>query len=725
MLKKITIKNFKNIENKTFDLTGNILISGENGSGKTSLLQAIRLCTTDSLQEKLSDYIMWGKSEFEIILFFDIDNVDYKYSFNYKDKVSSKKSLTWNKEELKGSDASSKLKQLFSSNLLLYSSISEQGQSYSILLDSPTERLETFKSILSIDKVGEAIDKMKEDLKELKTNSDMMKKEKELLESKTFDLLPEFELPNIEQIKSNLLEQETEKEKKEKNDRVKQEYEILLSEYQKKLTRKEELESLIDSIRNKINSFPREEYKESEYLKLREENWTQETNLKNYKHSLVLFSNYEKQKETLLLKLLKLETEKRNIELVKVPELSFDKESFEIDQETLNSLQLKFKEVENHLKLIEQGKCPTCGQSFENTSLKDLVLERNGLQTEINEFKKAISEKQLQLKENEKLIKYNELENSKLDSLTKQIVDLNYELNDLQEVSKPEEITIDASLPIKLTELEQQKVRYEEYQKNISTFNKKLIEYESELKNITLIEQPIKPVLIRTGYDEVEYKRLQKEINIYEQKVSELERIQTHNNKIENDKKENQELIKQKDLIYYNIQEEIRVLEQSKNLLDKQYSSYLIKKGTEFVEKQMNIFFQKCYPKYEVFFKQTDNKKSIDFYYSNGKDNRFYSASLCSGFEKQLLAMAFRVALASITNVGFLILDEIDSDASESNSINLYSNLLESKLFNQIICITHKEETKNVLMNDFNARLIEMESVKVKEEELEVKEGLF
>lgn len=715
MLKKIRIKQFKNIENETFDLTGNVLISGENGSGKSSLLQAIKYCLTDSLSEKLSNYIMWGKSEFEIELDFDFENVDYNYLVSYKDKGGGKKLLTWKDNELKSSDASKKIKELLSSELLLYSSISEQGQSYSILLDSPTQRLETFKSILGIDKIGEVVERMKEDLKEYKVNSDLIKKEKETLESKKFDLMEEFDLPNIEQIKYDLQEQESEKEKKEKNDRLKQEYEILLSEYSKKLTRKEELESLIESIRSKINSFPREEYKESEYLKLREENWTQETNLKNYKHSLVLFSNYQKQKETLLSKLLKLETEKKNIEFVKIPELSFDNESVEIDQETLNSLQLKFKEVENHLKLIEQGKCPTCGQSFENTSLKDLVLEKNNLQTEIDGFKKAISEKQLQLKENEKLVRYNQLEKSKLDSLTKQIVELNYEfneLNDLQQVSKPEEILIDASLPMKVKELEEQKLRFEEYEKNISTFNKKLIEYESELKNITLIEQPIKPNLTRSSYDEVEHKRLQKEVNIYEQKVSELNRIKTNNEKIENDKKENQNLIKEKDLIYYNIQEEIRILEQSKTLLDKQYSSYVIEKGTSYVEKQMNIFFQKCYPKYEVFFRQTENKKSIDFFYTNGENERIYSASLCSGFEKQLLAMSFRVALASITKVGFIILDEIDSDASEYNSINLYSNLLDSNLFNQVICITHKEETKSVLMNNYSAKLIEMESVK-------------
>lgn len=717
MLKKIRIKNFKNIIDETFDLTGNVLISGENGSGKSSLLQALRYCLTDSLTEKLSDYIRWGESEFQISLDLDFENVNYSYDVSYKEKGGGKKLLSWNDQELKGQDASKKLKEILSSDLLLYSSISEQGQSYSILLDSPTERLETFKSILGIDKIGEVVEKMKEDLKEYKTNADLIKKEKETLESKKFEFMDEFELPNITQIKEDLQEQELQKEKKEKNDRLRQEYEILLSEYQKKLTRKEELESLIESIQTKINSFHRVEYKELDYIKLKEESWTQETNIRNYKHSLTLFQSYQKTKENLLSKLVKLKTEKEEIEFVKVPEITFTQEDISIDENTLNDLKLKLKEVENHLNLVLQGRCPTCGQNFENISLQELQKEKEEIQTLVDGFVKSIFDKKSSLKEVTLIEQENKISESKLNSLSEQIVNVNYELNDLKEVEKPIEPEIDNTIESRLQELEKTKIQFEEYEKNISNLNKKLLEYQTELKGINLIEQPIKPNLTRTSYDENEHKRLQKEVNIFEQKVEELERIKNHNKKIENDKKENQNLIKEKDLIYYNIQEDIRVLDNSKTLLDKQYSTYVIEKGTKFVEKQMNVFFQKCYPKYEVFFRQASNKKSIEFFYTNGSDSeRVYSASLCSGFEKQLLAMAFRVALASITKVGFLILDEIDSDASEQNSINLYSNLIESKLFNQLICITHKEETKSILMNNYNTRLIEMVSSKKVEE---------
>lgn len=713
MLKKIRIKNFKNIENETFDLTGNVLISGENGSGKSSLLQALRYCLTDSLTEKLSDYIRWGESGFEIGLDLDFENVNYSYEVSYKEKGGGKKSLTWNDQELKGQDASKKLKEILSSDLLLYSSISEQGQSYSILLDSPTERLETFKSILGIDKIGEVVEKMKEDLKEYKTNADLIKKEKETLESKKFEFMDEFELPNITQIKSDLQEQELEKEKKEKNDRLRQEYEILLSEYKKKLSRKEELESLIESIQTKINSFHRVEYKESEYLKLKEESWIQQASITSYNHDLSSFESYEKTKDSLNSKFQKLENEKEQIQLTKVPEITFTQEDISIDENTLNDLKLKLKEVENHLNLVLQGRCPTCGQNFQSWTLKDLVLERNELQKEVSNFEISITDKKHLFQKVNKINYENKILESKLKSLNEQIVNVNHELNDLQEVLEPVKPQIDNSIGVRLQELEKTKIQFEEYEKNISSLNKRLLEHETELKGINLIEQPVKPNLTRSSYDENEHKRLQKEVNIFEQKVEELDRIKNHNKKIENDKKENENLIKEKDLIYYNIQEDIRVLDNSKTLLDKQYSTYIIEKGTKFVEKQMNVFFQKCYPKYEVFFRQASNKKSIEFFYTNGSDSeRVYSASLCSGFEKQLLAMAFRVALASITKVGFLILDEIDSDASENNSISLYSNLIESKLFNQLICITHKEETKSVLMNNYNARLIEMVSSK-------------
>ena len=152
---------------------------------------------------------------------------------------------------------------------------------------------------------------------------------------------------------------------------------------------------------------------------------------------------------------------------------------------------------------------------------------------------------------------------------------------------------------------------------------------------------------------------------------------------------------------------DISVLEESRNIIDKQFSSYLIEKGTQYVEYKMNNFFQKCYSRYTVFFRQTESKNSIDFFYNdiNGKGG---SASLCSGFEKQLLSVAFRVALASITGIGFLILDEIDSDASEENSISLYSNLIDSNLFSQIISISHKNDTKEYLLNNYQTKLIEL-----------------
>lgn len=714
MLKKIRLKNFKNISDKTFDLTGNVLISGENGSGKTSLLQAIRLCLTDSTEEKLADYIKWGESEFLIDFYFDFENIDYNYQILYKEKGGGKKSLTFNNEELKGSDASKKLKELLSSDLLLYSSISEQGQSYSILLDSPTERLENFKSILGIDKIGEVVEKMKEDLKELKNQSEVIKKEIELLELQKFDLLEEIELPNIEQIKSDLQEQELEKEKKEKNDSLKREYDFLLQEYQKKINRKIELETLIESVNAKINSFVKVDYKDSEYLKLKEENWIQETSLKNYNHSFILFQNYNKQKENLVSKLVKLKTEKNEIVLNDIPELTFTKESIEVDENTLSDLKVRLIQVENHLFLVSKGKCPTCGQKFENTSLTQVQEEKDILQISIDGFIKSIQERKQELEKVIKLQNENSILESKSKSLSQQIVSIHDELNDLEEVNEPIKPKIDNTIISKLQEIEKLKIQFEEYEKNISSLNKRLLEYETELKGISLIEEPIKPTLTRTSYDENEYKRLQKEINIYDQKVKELERIKTYNKKIENDKEENKSLIKQKNLIYYKIQEDSRVLEQSKTLLDKQYSSYVIEKGTKFVEKQMNVFFQKCYPKYEVFFRQSSNKKSIEFYYTDENNSeRLYSANLCSGFEKQLLAMAFRVALASITKLGFLILDEVDSDASEQNSLELYSNLFEYGLFNQIICITHKTETKNVLMNEYGARLIEMDNSKV------------
>jgi DNA repair exonuclease SbcCD ATPase subunit len=120
----------------------------------------------------------------------------------------------------------------------------------------------------------------------------------------------------------------------------------------------------------------------------------------------------------------------------------------------------------------------------------------------------------------------------------------------------------------------------------------------------------------------------------------------------------------------------------------------------------MNEFFTKTYGRYLIDFKK-DNK-SVHFFYS--PDDKIYkSVGVAAGFEKQALSLSFRVALTSIQNLGFYLLDEIDSSAEDENSLNVFENLLNEE-YEQIICVTHKEVSKEYLVNEKEAEVFEMVS---------------
>ena len=147
-IKILELENFKNISHLKLDVSDLNLISGDNGSGKSSILQSIQYALTDSLPEKLSEYIQWGKDYFKIHITFDHLGLEYDYRIKYSNV--SIKDLKIGNEEFKNSEASKKIKEIVNSDLLLYSCFSEQGQSYSILTESPAERLKKFKSILGV-----------------------------------------------------------------------------------------------------------------------------------------------------------------------------------------------------------------------------------------------------------------------------------------------------------------------------------------------------------------------------------------------------------------------------------------------------------------------------------------------------------------------------------------------------------------------------------------------
>jgi chromosome segregation ATPase len=126
----------------------------------------------------------------------------------------------------------------------------------------------------------------------------------------------------------------------------------------------------------------------------------------------------------------------------------------------------------------------------------------------------------------------------------------------------------------------------------------------------------------------------------------------------------------------------------------------------------MNSIFQKGYGRYEITFEH--DKSGIDFFYKETGSDILNNVVMASGQEKAVLAMANRLALCSLQNLGILVVDEIDSNASDENSLKLYETILGEKGFNQIWVITHCTPTKEYLENLNNTSVYEIEMGEIK-----------
>jgi chromosome segregation ATPase len=125
------------------------------------------------------------------------------------------------------------------------------------------------------------------------------------------------------------------------------------------------------------------------------------------------------------------------------------------------------------------------------------------------------------------------------------------------------------------------------------------------------------------------------------------------------------------------------------------------------IEKSMNDFLKKTYGgRYNV--EVADKKNALHILYGPKKKD----VSLSSGYEKQIFSSAFRLALCHAMGNRTLLLDEVDSAATDKNSEVLYNVLgeLVGNGIEQMIVISHKSSTRFLLEFDYDAEVITFEN---------------
>ena len=715
------IRNFKNLKNVEFDFSNQriILFLGETGNGKSSVFDALAYVLTDSLEEKLAEYIRWGQKEFEVDCTFF--HLNHTYHMNIICDGKAKKKLIIDDDSnnpFLNSEASKKLAEIIDPVLTKYSAISEQGKSTSLLTDKPGPRLQKLREILKINKVIEAADNIKEDVRVEKEKLDKLQSEIQVLEGLKFIYM---DLPLVEDMGKLENEFSLLQEKKKQFDS-----DILVwNKYNQDLEKYEEAKKRVDTLSENIQdcelgkqkidikpiiSFNKEEYDNvvSEINKINIDKLKYDQLVKDYKKYLSDRSDYEFQIE-------ELSTKNNDIKLARIKLASHTDEQITEMRGSLNSFIIIKGELSNKLKLLEQGKCPiTQEDCIQIISLnKDDII--NELDSNQKEAEKLIDEISLASKDKnrfeEETKKQDKLRADK-QSIQDKIDIIQKQLDKLIVVPEPEKKDFD----IKFNELTTLKNSLEEDKKEaeeIEQYNQKqnlklnsletqIKSYQEQISDFILIKKPdeiIEPIFDITNYENVKLK-----IDLHKQKQDQYNEVVKFNKELKQNEDSTKDKINMLTDSVQKIRSNIRVLEESRNLIEKKFSSYLIEKGTTFLKEKMNAFFQKSYGRYRISLGQ--DKNSVDFMYSDGI-HKETPCGIASGFERQIISVAARVALGKLQNLGILMIDEADSESSEIRSIAMFKMLLEEN-FNQVFAITHKSNTQEYLSNQPNSGIYEI-----------------
>jgi len=714
----LKIQNFRNIaEMEIYPSPYINIITGDNGSGKSSILYALMYAITDKLPEKLSNYIMWGKDYFFIEIHFKY--LDRFYKLNVKhDGNKTIKSLEFENDIYYNSEVTKYLNNLFNTNLIYYSLFSEQGKTSQILFDTPANRLKKLKEILNIDVLNEVCDNIKEDINKEKDEIIKIETQLKIAKEKTFTFHKLPQLPDIIEIQKQFDILQKEKEQYDSDVEKYVLYKNKKEKYDFYILQKKEIESNIFKLKQEIdslhNNFIYTPYDEkiselqNQIYDIQNKKFDLEKNLLNADENIKLLNNYKLLKENK-------EKEIKSLIVKRLVKLPFTEDDLQNILKQINSLQYELNDIEKQIALVEKGKCPTCGRDFHGFNIEELKLNLKKLKEQKAiydlDYKNKLNTYEnykYTLSENEKIIyKKNLLEddlknlNSDIENINKKISEINIkeikeqiqEYNNLL-ISLNQDIRNNLDLKkqqdIFLSDIEQKKILLNSYIHNLNQLENQYIGYTNEPE---FYPEPKK-------YNELLYNELQNKIQEYNSLKSQYEILEKLNTQILEDKNKNDNLIKELQQKYEDLTSHLELLKECHIILDKQFSSYLIDTGAQYLKEYMNKFFISTYGKYEITFSQ--DKNSIDFYFGDG--DTFTSCAMASGFEKSCISVALRVALASlIPSFLIMILDEIDSDASSNNSIQMYKMLLEFLPHHQFFIITHIDETKDFLLQNYQS----------------------
>ena len=688
----ISIENFGIVKRFSKQFEKNILVlAGENGEGKTTIIKAILLAVFDDYEGVLSDYINWESNYFKVIVSFTHRGIDYESIVKYEGATD--RTLRFGDKVLKGDEAKKKIKEIIDIDLLKAGMLAME-QEIAIVKTKPAERREYLKRIYDIEFKHQVAD-LENDIKA----SELELARKTTLQSEIENrkyTIPEkpnfpFGKTNYELIKANLEIERGKLHTAEENLRtyqqmqaescsLREQFDILTIDTKKITDRiiqnKNELADLPETKNKALNT-------EMSLMSVAE-NELKDTN-----------TNFEQKRKALTAEL-------NSIVLERLP--AFNLDEYNIVAQELYAKKSKLAELES-----AKDVCPTCGQSIVSpehiTKRKNEIVE---ITQQIDELTTKFDSTSNQKSRREQVDKNNL-------NKANQKTSLHHQLSLLDEKNKSDCLRIQAKIDQAKTRMETLDVKFIMETKRLES----LIAADSDNdKNLTSqlntvwakIEELVAKfdsMKLPLSVDDIKsaIQRYESDIRKYEDiisRIAEIERMEAH---IAIQKESN---IKQLE----EIRTEIQVLNQligdwkaGIKILKTEFPVYVISRVIKDIEKLINEFLKRTYPKYSI--EIQDKKNALHIVYGPKKKD----VSSASGFERQIFSLSFMYAISHAIGNKCLLLDECESSATEKNSGTFYRVLGDSigHGIDQIILISHKPSTRNILEFDYGAEVLTFE----------------
>ena len=341
-------------------------------------------------------------------------------------------------------------------------------------------------------------------------------------------------------------------------------------------------------------------------------------------------------------------------------------------QKLNSSVLLLEKDVDSLSKQIEIGKkgiCHSCGQPVDKSHVDKLILQ----QEEIN--KTLTSQKE----EREVLIK-------KFNKLTSDIKKMEKQKRDYEKLVEQIDLAKKNHCDIEV------KITDNEYDLNKWNNTLRDLENKQEAAQEALNLLANKNSLI-SKRDE-----LQTRLSDAKEVISINKEKANQNSILRKERDNNNRRIREMSININSLSSDMNISKQCLNIFENQFPNYILLRACGQLENYINNITNTAFKGFKV--KLNQSRGGVSFFYKTGEmsdDEDWLPVCLASGAQKTILSLAYIIALGKMYGINCLLLDEVDSACSPETAKTIYKFIAELDGFNQIIFISHNEESREAM----------------------------